>query len=235
MDDLERYGDYNEVDEPPARNTTALIIKIVAAILCGAVILVLGARIYIFNYYPRAMKQLCFTPALTEYYNSTGGNIGAKTQKILYPYDDNDEGNFFCSNLIVIQDIGELQVSLRYNVSLKDTLAQAYGLPAFNPDDYSQFTFRLWRDGISDGDEGSEVGTLSHVEWESFAMYRYARLVFDDIDFGAADSADKIEWLRLEIFIDGVEKSEPFMVLIYENHADRSSFSDYVLSGKEHP
>ena len=111
MDDLERYGDYNEVDEPPAKSSASLIIKIIAAVLCGSVILMLGARIYIFNHYPRAMKQLYFTPALTEYYNASGGNLAAKTQQLLYPYDDNDEGNFFCSNLIVVKEAGHLQVT----------------------------------------------------------------------------------------------------------------------------
>lgn len=235
MDDLERYGDYNEIDEPPTRSRGALIIKIIAAVLIVFVVGVLGARLYVFNYYPRAMKSIYFTPALTEYYNANGGEISALTQKLLYPYDDNDEGNFFASNLIVVREAGELQITLRYNVSLGDSLEKNYGLQDFNPDDREQFSFRLWRDGLSEGDEGSEVGKLVHTEWDSFAMYRYAKLVFEDVDFGAEDSAEKIEWIRLEVFVDGAQKSEPFMILIYENHEERSVFDEYTLSKKERP
>lgn len=235
MDDLERYGDYNEIDEPPTKNRGALIIKIIAAVLIVAVVAVLGVRLYVFNYYPKNMKTIHFSPALTEHYNANDGDINALTQKMLYPYDDNDEGNFFASNLIVVREAGTLQVVLRYNVSLADSLKNNYGLEDFNPDDTEQFSFRLWRDGAADGDEGCEVGRLVHTEWESFAMYRYAKLVFEDVDFGAADSEDKIEWIRLEIFVDGAEKEEPFMILIYENHAERSSFDEYTLSKKERP
>lgn len=235
MDDLERYGDYNEIDEPPTKNRGALIIKIIAAVLIVAVVAVLGVRLYVFNYYPKNMKTIYFSPALTEYYNANDGDINALTQKMLYPYDDNDEGNFFASNLIVVREAGTLQVVLRYNVSLADSLKNNYGLEDFNPDDTEQFSFRIWRDGLTEGDEGSEVGRLVHTEWESFAMYRYAKLVFEDVDFGAADSEDKIEWIRLEIFVDGAEKEEPFKILIYENHAERSSFDEYTLSKKERP
>ena len=234
MDDLERYGDYNEIDEPPKKNNGSLIIKIIAAVICVAVILVLGARIYIFNYYPENMKQLYFTPELTNYYNEHGG-VNALTQKLLYPYDDNDEGNFFASNLIVVRDLGTLQIALRYNVSLADSMRDIYGFDGFDPDNREQFSFRLWRDGLSEGDKGHEVGRLVHTEWESFAMYRYAKLVFDGIDFGAGEDADGIEWIRLEIFVDGVKREEPFMILIYENHADRSGFDEYTLSKKELP
>lgn len=233
MDDLERYGDYNEIDEPPVKNTGALVIKIVAAVLIAAVVGVLGARLFIFNYYPNSVKDLYFTPTLTEYYNANGGEIGAKTQKLLYPYDDNDEGNFFGSNLIVVRGAGVLQVTLRYNVSLGDSLEKNYGLSDFDPDNREQFIFRLWRDGVSESDAGSEVGRLAHIEWDSFAMYRYAKLVFEDVDFG--DGEDAIEWIRLEVFVDGAEKDEPFMILVYENHEERSGFDDYRLARREEP
>ena len=235
MDDLERYGDYNEIDEPPTKNNGALIIKIIAAVLILAVVGVLGARLFIFNYYPKSMKGLYFTTALTEYYNAQDGNIDAKTQKLLYPYDDNDEGNFFGSNLIVVRGAGTLQVTLRYNVSVADSMKQNYGLSSFDPENREQFSFRLWRDGISEDDEGREVGRLSHIEWDSFAMYRYAKLSFEDVDFGDESDPDKIEWIRLEIFVDGVQREEPFMILIYENHEERSGFDDYRLARGEEP
>ena len=54
MEDIERYGDYNEVDEAPGGkgNIVFLIIKVLVAVATVAVIGVLGFRIYFFNYYP---------------------------------------------------------------------------------------------------------------------------------------------------------------------------------------
>ena len=236
MDDFERYGDYDntEEDEQPKKSIGGLIIKIVAAVLILAVVSVLGARIFIFNYYPDEMKNLYFTDSLTAYYNQHNGDIGALTQQLLYPYDDNDEGNFFCSNLIVVRDAGHLQITLRYNVSLSESMAKNYGLQDFDTENHEQFSFRLWRDGLTEGDEGCEVGRLVAVEWDSFAMYRYARLTFEGIDF-AEDTEEKIEWIRLEVTVDGAKKVEPFMILIYENHAERKLFEEYTLGKKERP
>jgi len=44
-----------------------------------------------------------------------------------------------------------------------------------------------------------------------------------------------ISWLRLEIFIQGVEMEKPYMVAIYENNEVYSKFQDYRLSGEEVP
>ena len=233
MDDFERYGDYNEVDEPPSSGKALLIIKIVAAVICVAVIAIIGLRLFTFNYYPKSMRTLVFTPALTEHYNATGGDIGALTQNLRAPYDDAKLGNFFASNLVVIKDIGELQITLRYNTSLKDTLATEYKLPDFDVNGKEAFTFRLWRDSTEGNEDGFEVGTLTVADFDSYAMYRYFRLVFDGIDFSKDEGEDKIEWLRLEIFIDGIK--EPFMIPVYENNSDHSLFAEYELSGGERP
>lgn len=229
MDDLERYGDYNEVDEAPSGSKVALVIKIVCAVLIISVVLVLGFRVFTFNHTPKAMSELYFTPTLAEYYIANSGNIKAKTQELRAPYDNNNEGNFFCGNLIVIEGCGELQVSLRYNVSLGKTLIEKYGLTDFDAENTEQFRFRLWRDGVSELDAGEEIGTLAYTGWESYSMYRYCKLVFDDIDFS------DVEWIRLEVFVDGVKNSEPFMIPIYENNGSYSRFSDYKLSKGERP
>ncbi len=235
MDDLERYGDYNEVDEPPKKSPVLLIIKIAAIAVCAAVICLLGFRIYLFNHSPKTMENIYFTENLTAYYNSTGGDIGALTQELRAPYDDEKEGNFFCDNLIVIRGCGELQVSIRYNKSLADTLREEYGFANFDPYNEEQFSFRLWRDGTHALDSGYEVGTLTVSVWEDYSMYRYCKLVFDGIDFEGGESGEAIEWLRLEVFIDGVDKKEPFMIPVYENNEDFSKFSEYVLSKEERP
>ena len=235
MDDLERYGDYNEVDEPPKKSPVLLILKIAVIAICAAVALVLGYRIFLFNNSPKSMERLYFTENLTAYYNETDGDIGALTQDLRAPYDDEKEGNFFCDNLIVIPGCDELQVSIRFNKSIADTLREEYGLADFDPYNEEQFTFRLWRDGTHALDSGCEVGTLTVSEWEDYSMYRYCKLVFDGVEFDGGESGEAVEWLRLEVFIEGVEKSEPFMIPVYENHSSYAKFSEYVLSKEERP
>ena len=227
MSDYELYGDYNEVDEAPEKRGVGFVIKLVAIILCFTVVAFIGFRLFTFNYYPKSVKRLHFTPELTAYYNATDGDIGALTQSLRAPYDDEREGNFFCDNLIVIKGAGEIQLSLRYNSSLPDRLGVDF--------DYDDITFTLRASGGAEDATGYEAGRLLDAElsvcrWDEFMMYRYAKLVFDGIDF----SSD-IEWIRLDIEIDGVERDEPFMVCIYEDNAAFSRFSDYKPSAEERP
>ena len=235
MDDLERYGDYNEVDEPPKKSHVLTAIKIVAAVIGIAIFGLLGFRLFLFNHTPDAVKGLYFTDNLTVYYNDTDGNIGALTQKLRAPYDDAELGNFFCDNVIVIPGCGEIQMSLRYNASVGNNFLEEYGFEGFDPENPEQFTFRLWRDPVGEDDDGCEIGTLTVSEWSSYSMYRYFKLVFDGIDFEEDSPEEKIEWIRLEIFVDGVEKDDPFMVPIYENHEGYSKFEEYRPSKGERP
>ncbi len=238
MDDMERYGDYNEIDEPPRKSRVGLVIKIIAALLCITVIGTLAFRLFTFNYYPDSMKRLYFNEALTEHYLAEGGNIGAKSQKLRFEYDDEAEGYFFCSNVAVIPEAGQLQLSLRYNDALRDDIAKEYSLSEL-PEDLSElFVFKLRRSG--EGKEGEAgvplAATVTPVIRESFLMYRYVKLVIDGIDFGAEDSEEKINWIRLEVYIKGGSDDEPFSGnLIYENHEQYSKFDDYVLSPGEAP
>ena len=227
MSDYELYGDYNEVDEAPEKRGVGFVIKLVAIILCFTVVAFIGFRLFTFNYYPKSVKRLHFTPELTAYYNATDGDIGALTQSLRAPYDDEREGNFFCDNLIVIKGAGEIQLSLRYNSSLPDRLGVDF--------DYDDITFTLRASGGAEDATGYEAGRLLDAEltvcrWDEFMMYRYAKLVFDGIDFNS-----DIEWIRLDIEIAGVERDEPFMVCIYEDNAAFSRFSDYKPSAEERP
>ena len=90
MDDFERYGDYNEIEEAPKKSAVLKTIKIVAIIVCFSVIGVLGFRVFTFNYYPDSMTKLTFTDNLTAYYNERGGDIEVLTQKLRTRYDDPD-------------------------------------------------------------------------------------------------------------------------------------------------
>ena len=234
--DLERYGDYNdyEFDEPSKKGKVGLILKILIFVVCFSVVGVLLFRVFLFNHYPDKIENLYFNDTLTEYYNETDGNIGAKTQELRFPYDDSSKGRFFGDHLVVIDAIGQLQVSLRYNDSLKDTVKEELKID-IDPSDTSLFTFRLVRNPLTEeeGAEPLEIGTLSYSEYDSFMMYNYYKLVFDGIDFSGNGS--EIKWLRLEILVNGVEMKEPYMILIYENNEAFSAFEDYKPSAKEKP
>ena len=245
MDDFERYGDYNEVDEPPKKSIVGTVIKAIIFAFCFIVIGVIAFRLVIFNYYPDSVGNIYFTDELTAYYNQTGGNIGALTQNLLdsrnYGYDDSRDGNFFAKNMIYIPETGELQVTLRFNTSLKDSIKQNYGVD-FDVDSKDNFEYRLVAmrasDTISPDAAAEELGSVIDAklvveEYDSLFMYRYIKLVFDGVDL-ATGTPDSVDWLRLEISLNGVEMKEPYMILIYYN--DKSfPLIPYDLSEKEKP
>jgi hypothetical protein len=235
MDDFERYGDYNEIDEPPKKSPVLLFIKITCIVLVFSVIGFLAFRVFSFNYYPKEIKNIYFNDTLRAFYNERGGEIGAKTQGLRAPYDDEDKGNFFCDNLIIIPELGQLQVSVRYNAALIEALKQELKIDGISAEDKDSFSFRLYMSGESENEADHLIGTLDYVGFDSFLMYRYYKLVFDGVDF-KMDSPDKINWIRLEIFVKGAEQSGPYsMIAVYENNENYDKFKDYKLSGGERP
>ena len=227
MSDFERYGDYNEVSESPIKSPVLLAIKITALVLCFSVVGLLLFRVFTLNYYPKAMKSVYFGEALNAYCADNGGTASAKTQDLRAPYDDPKNGNFFADYLTVVEELGQLQITLRYNVSLADKIYEEYGVE-LDPDDTSRFGFSLTKSGGDESATGAAAGipmsaTLSYCEYDSFMMYRYAKLVFDGVDFAGA------EWIRLDITIDGVPHKTPYMIAIYENNEGFSEFIEYTL------
>ena len=226
--DLERYGDYNDYDddEPKSKSKVGLVLKILIMVVCFSVVGFFLFRVFLFNYYPDSVEEIYFNDVLIEYYNKTDGNIGAKTQSIRFPYDDNKKGRFFVDNLIIVEEIGQLQLSIRYNDSLYDTLKGEFEKD-ISIDDLSAFSFRLVRNPLTedDNDVPIEVGSLSYSSYDSLMMYNYGKLVFDGIDF--LGDGNEIKWLRLEVFVNGVEMKAPYMILIYENNDAYSTFEDY--------
>ena len=235
MDDMERYGDYNEIDEPPrGKSAASLVIKIAIAILCIFVVGFMAFRIFLFNYYPPAMKNIYFNDTLTAFYDETDGNIGAQTQEIRFPYDHQDKGRFFSDHLIVIREAGQLQITLRYNQSLISSLEEEYGVKLEGDDIFTFVLARDPRDNETDGAESEVVGTLTVNETESVMLYTYHKLVFDGIDFGS-ETEPEVEWLRVEVYINGITLKDPINLLVYENNDAYSIFKDYTLSDKERP
>ena len=241
MEDMERYGDYNEVDEVPrSRGPLGWAMRILVLVVILAVVGVLGFRLVLFDYYPQSIKNLYFNDSLTAYYEQTNGEIGAKTQRIRFPYDDSSKGYFFSDHLVVIDAIDQLQVSLRLNVSTIDAIEEKYGLKNLSRDNLDYLSFRIV-DMVKDSESGEDtVRVLAEgkvVAEEKLAMYRYVRLVFDGVDvLDRADGTDPSAWMRVEVFVDGAKSDAPFAVLpVYENNKEYNLFKDYALSRKEHP
>ena len=233
MEDIERYGDYDEIDEEPRenKNPVATILKAIIIAVCCLVVGLILFRVILFNYYPSEMKNVYFDDKLTEYYNLQDGEIFAKTQTLRAPYDDPDFASFFADNLIVIEDVGQLQLSIRYNSSVFDTIEEKYGVRLDEGSD-NLFTFELERVPFDESAKAEKIGTLSHSSSDSLLMYTYYKLVFSDVQFLNAETPD---WIRLKITLNDVEGADPYYILIYENTDDYSLFEDYKLSGKERP
>ena len=226
MEDIERYGDYNEVDEAPGgkKGPVMTILKILVAAVCIFVVGILAFRVILFNYYPKSVKEIYYGEDLTAHRELVGDDFYAKTQVLRAPYDDPDIASFFCDNLIVIEAAGELQLSVRYNDSIFDTIKEKYPKSELDPEDENLFTFELERVPMEKDEDPYVIGKLDHAHKEEALMYTYYKLVFDEIDethFGEGS------WLRLKITLNGVEKAEPYYVLVYENTEEYSAFKEY--------
>ena len=233
MEDIERYGDYNEIDEAPGgnKNPVATLLKILIISLCLIVVGVIAFRIILFNYYPREMKTLYFNDELTEYYKTQNGDIGATTQGLRAPYDDPDYASFFADNLIIVKGVGQLQLSVRYNSSIFDTIEEKYGVRLDENAD-GLFTFELERVPFDKTEEAHKIGELDYSAKDSALMYTYYKLAFDGVDFYPDENPD---WIRLKITINGISDAKPYYILVYENTDEYHNFTDYELSRKERP
>ena len=234
MEDIERYSDYNEYEDdiPKGKKTPVmLVLKILLALVAVAVIGIFAFRMIVYNYYPDTVKNILFTDSLSAYYEETGGNINAQTQKLRAPYDDNKAGNFFADNLIIIEGINEIQVSVRFNNALISTLNEKHGL-SLMLDDLSAFSFSLARNHESQDNVFVPIGTLVATETDSKYMYQYFKVVFDDVDLDRGGE-NEVKWIALEIRVEGID--EPFRIAIYENNSEHSELSEYKLSSEEKP
>ena len=233
MEDIERYGDYNEIDEAPggSKNPVAFFLKMLVIALCLFVVGILAFRLILFNHYPKQIKNIYFNDELTELYQTNGGELGALTQSLRAPYDDPDFASFFADNLIIIKDAGQLQLSVRYNSSIFDTIEENYGV-RLDEGAENLFTFELERVPFEEDGEATKNGELVYSTSDSLMMYTYYKLVFDGVEYLGEDEPD---WMRLKITLNGVANAKPYYILVYENTEQYSAFGEYKLSESEVP
>ena len=225
MEDMERYGDYNDIDDEEKgkkQGPIQILLKVLVAVVIIAVIGMLAFRIFIFNSYPASMSTLYLTDSL----KALGDELVAMTQTNSVKYDDSKDGNFFFEHLAVVPDADHLQVTVRYNTSLLTALNEKYGLELSSdasPDEIFDFNLTRTKTGYVAEEGDTEVptekaGDLVYAFSDSSFMYRYARLAFDGCDLGLDDGETAVGWVRLEITVKALADRadvEPYYLAVY--------------------
>lgn len=208
--------------------------KIIKSLLVLVVFLLAGLlffRLWLNGYYPREMRTLLPTEPLQSAYAK--GELSVKTQDIRVVYEDRKEGLFFAEHMLVSEETGSLQVTVRWNNSTLTKLAEKYG-DAFSPDAADPFTYRIFC--ASEAGENVVVNGKEEIhgtyytphltEKDGFLLYSYERLAFEGVRL------DGVRWVRLDIYRTGAAEPEGSIV-IYENHEDYATFEDYKIKKGE--
>ena len=224
MEDMERYGDYNDTDdeEKAKPSLVGILIKVLAALVIIAVLGILIFRIVIFNNYPASMSTLYVTDSLA----ALGEDLSPLTQTNGVKYDDAKDGNFFFDHLVVVPEANHLQVTVRYNTSLINNINAKFGSKIHVDTAPTEiFNFAITRTATGYVAEEGETnfptesaGDLVYVATDSSFMYKYVRLAFDNCDLGLDEGESKVGWVRLEITVkalEGVKNAPTYYINIY--------------------
>ncbi len=193
----------------------ALLI-ICLALLVAAIIF----RIFIAEHYPKDTVRIVYTDALADYYEKND-EVKVYTQKLRTPYDSAQNGSFFADGLYLIPDADHLQITLRYNESSLETVAEKYGKEESIPLSDGLFRYVLTVSYNKDA-EGTDYRTYesSYMKESDAFMYHYTKLAFDGVSF--EDAA----WMRVDIYFEGEEECFG-SVIVYE--------SNFEYNGTLHP
>ncbi len=132
------------------------------------------------------------------------------------------DGTITISGIRWIRNIGQLQLTIRYNNSLARTIRDTFSLDAEPQGEFLTFALR--------DDIGNLYTTFEYITDSAF-IYNYRRLVFDGINLdGCAE-------LKLEIYYTGYvdydSTAAPLnTVLIYQSSQE---FKDYTIKSDELP
>lgn len=168
-------------------------------------------RIFIAEHYPKDSVRIVFTDALTEYYKKTD-DFKVYTQDLRTPYDSAKDGSFFADGLYLIPDAGNLQITLRYNQSSLETVAEKYKKTEPLTVSNELFSYKLTVSYNTDAQGTNFVSyDASYMKESDAFMYHYTKLAFDGVSFeGAA-------WMRVDIYLAGEEECFG-SVIVYESN-----------------
>ena len=128
-------------------------------------------RIYTNDHDPKAAKNIVWDGAMTKAYEKSPETFKVYTQKIS-DYITPD-GYFSVGHLRYFDSVSKLQLTLKYNRSTLKYLKEAYSLSE-SPND-------PWIFVLCDKD-GSEISVGTECAFAKYALYRYHRITFDNVD-----------------------------------------------------
>ncbi|MBR2930532.1 MAG: hypothetical protein IKC32_04815 [Clostridia bacterium] len=246
MEDMERYGDYNEVDgeDEGKKGVLGIIIKLLIGAVLVGVIGVIAFRIFIFNTYPSEVSELIMTDKLEDFLVGYDGTPEAFSQSAQARYDDPKEGNFFFDHLVVIPEADHIQFAVRYNESFFDSVKKEFGVeidPASDPFEIFDFKLVMTERGYQPPEDGTTepvpletVGSLGAATTATSFMYRYLRLAFDEVDLGLGEGETPVGWVRLDITLKDPKVTRTYSLPVYQPEATRADYKlDYKLAEAE--
>ena len=189
MEDYERYGDYNDVGDDgkygrprPILRLLKILVTVTLFLFCGF----LAFRLIVAEYYPRDLRGLRSTPALTAYAKTN--DLHPEKMKIRVPYDDNVRASFIADNLVIERGAGAVQFTLRLSRDTMTRLSEALGEDVGKKPDESYFTVTLYDDLGNRYEPTDQLG-------RSYLWYRAVKYCFDGVDFAG------VGWIRADVYL----------------------------------
>lgn len=206
MEDLERYGDYNDTDDGSdgygGKRHTVLgkLIKLFVGLFLFSICALILVRMLLSGYYPREMKHFYMTESLRLYAETA--ELDPERASIGIPYDDNKDASFVADNLFVEKNAEALQLSVRMTTRTFELLAERLGLSepvSYNGVSSSLFAFEL------EDNYGNRYAP-SYTDDDSYLWYHATKLCFDGV--ALSDELD-LAWIRLNVYYVGDGEPAP--------------------------
>ncbi len=170
------------------------IFKGICTLIIAAIVILLLWRIFDSNNDPKKMDTLIVTDRLAEAYEQNGGGLDIFTQEqSIFTRGEDNYGYFAVTQSVIIRDIDQIQLVLRYNNSTLKHTKEDYSLDAVpsRDDDVYDVTLTVMYDLTPDDLSDNDGKTADSVSYERFSasdmisdkktLYNYRKFIFDGI------------------------------------------------------
>ena len=199
MEDYERYGDYNNVDDDGKYGRRRPILRLLKILVTVTLFLFSGFlvfRLIVAEYYPRELRGLRMTEPLSAYAESN--DLSPEKLKINVPYDNNVRANFIADNLVIERETGAVQFTLRLSRDTMARLSETVGEDVGKQPDESYFIVTLCDDLGNRYEKTDQIG-------RSYLWYRAVKYCFDGVRF------DGVGWIRADVYLSSApDAAEPY-------------------------
>ena len=199
MEDYERYGDYNNVDDDGKYGRHRPILRLLKILVTVTLFLFSGFlvfRLIVAEYYPRELRGLRMTEPLSAYAESN--DLSPEKLKIDVPYDNNVRANFIADNLVIERGEGAVQFTLRLSRDTMARLSETVGEDVGKKPDESYFIVTLCDDLGNRYEKTDQIG-------RSYLWYRAVKYCFDGVRF------DGVGWIRADVYLSSApDAAEPY-------------------------